>query len=85
MRCLAVPFSEAEQGLYLRVHNEAKAEFHRYVSRGAHYVAKHLLSIMSLLSPLRAICSGGVLCDKASPFAPMADSLVRCLTWAMFR
>ena len=60
-------FTETEQRLYLRVHKEAKAEFHKYASGGGNMVARNLLAIMSLLSPLRAICSGGLLRERASP------------------
>ena len=60
-------FSETEQRLYLRVHKEAKAEFQKYASGGGNVVARNLLAIMSLLSPLRAICSGGLLRERASP------------------
>lgn len=65
-------FNEDEQRLYKRVHEEAKREFRQYLGMGGHYVATHLLSIMSLLNPLRAICSGGVLREKvnSSPAPP---------------
>ena len=56
----AVAFSAPERDVYMRVHNDAKAEFEKHSQRGAQFVAKHLLAIMSLLNPLRAICSGGV-------------------------
>lgn len=60
-------FSEAEQRLYLRVHKEAKAEFEKYTAQGMNWVVRNLLSIMALLSPLRAICSGGVLRERVLP------------------
>ncbi len=60
-------FSEAEQRLYLRVHKEAKAEFEKYTAQGINWVVRNLLSIMALLSPLRAICSGGVLRERVLP------------------
>lgn len=63
----AVEFTEEEQRLYMRVHKDAKAEFNRYASLGPIYVARNLLAIMSLLSPLRAICSGGVLRERVMP------------------
>ena len=63
----AVAFSAPERAVYIRVHNDAKAEFEKHSQRGAQFVAKHLLAIMSLLNPLRAICSGGVLREKARP------------------
>ncbi len=59
-------FSEAEQLLYLRVHKEAKAEFQKYAMGGSMMISRNLLAIMSLLSPLRAICSGGLLRERAS-------------------
>jgi hypothetical protein len=48
------------------VHKEAKAEFERYLAVGTSHVSRNLLAIMSLLGPLRAICSGGRLREKVS-------------------
>lgn len=49
----------------MRVHREAKTEFERYVTVGSSHVSRHLLAIMSLLTPLRRICSGGTLREQA--------------------
>ena len=68
----AVEFSAAEREVYLRVHKEARAEFERYVAVGSSHVSSNLLAIMSLLNPLRLICSGGALREKVS-FPPSSD------------
>lgn len=65
----AVEFSEAEREVYLRVHAEVKAEFERYVAGGSSHVSGNLLAIMSLLNPLRAICSGGALREEVGALA----------------
>jgi SWI/SNF-related matrix-associated actin-dependent regulator of chromatin subfamily A3 len=70
-----VELSEAEQRLYLRVHKEAKAEFGKYTSLGTNWVVRNLLAIMSLLNPLRAICSGGVLREKVKSFEERENQL----------
>ena len=54
-------FSQAEAEAYLRVHKEAKAAFEDHLREGSLHVSKHLLTIMSLLGPLRRCCSGGSL------------------------
>jgi SNF2 family DNA or RNA helicase len=58
---VAVPLGEAEAALYKRVHREAKSEWLKHRQLGAYHVSKNLLAIMSLLQPLRRICSGGLL------------------------
>ena len=47
--------------MYLKVHVEARAAFEKYRRYGNEYINRHLLSIMSLLGPLRRCCSGGAL------------------------
>ncbi len=62
--------------MYLRVHAAAKAEFQKYVQSGSHFVNCNLLAIMSLLNPLRALCSGGALAAQAC-MAPSLHSYMR--------
>ena len=50
--------------MYLKVHAEAKAVFGRFLRQGSEHINRHLLSIMSLLGPLRRCCSGGALRDR---------------------
>ena len=57
----AVSFSKAEAERYLRVHQDANQKFQGFLCHGAEYINRHLLSIMSLLGPLRRCCSGGAL------------------------
>ena len=62
----------------MRVHKEAKAEFERYVMVGSSHVSHNLLAIMSLLGPLRRMCSGGALREQAGHLLahhPVHDSL----------
>ena len=47
--------------MYLGVHAEARAAFERFLRCGSEHINRHLLSIMSLLGPLRRCCSGGAL------------------------
>ena len=47
--------------MYLKVHAEAKADFERFLRQGSLYINRHMLSVMSLLGPLRRCCSGGAL------------------------
>ena len=56
--------TETEQATYKRVHGIAAEYFSRYESRGPHCVSKNLLHIMSLLLPMRRICSGGALTER---------------------
>ena len=50
-----------EQAAYRHVHATVLEYFHRYERLGAHGVSRNLLHIMSLLLPMRRICSGGAL------------------------
>ena len=43
------------------MHAEARAAFERFLRCGSEHINRHLLSIMSLLGPLRRCCSGGAL------------------------
>ena len=70
-----------EQRLYLRVHKEAKAEFQKHVSYGSNHVARNLLAIMSLLGPLRAICSGGVLRERVTPWHTICMNETVVMRW----
>ena len=63
MMC-AVSFSEAEAERYMRVHQEAKQTFQGFLCHGAQHINRHLLSVMSLLGPLRRCCSGGALRER---------------------
>ena len=63
-------FSKAEAERYLQVHHEAKQEFQSFLCYGAEHINRHLLSIMSLLGPLRRCCSGGALRERVSTAAP---------------
>ena len=60
----AVSFSEAEAERYMRVHQEAKQKFQGFLCHGAQHINRHLLSVMSLLGPLRRCCSGGALRER---------------------
>ena len=51
---------------YLAKHREARAVFLRFLEHGPEHVNRHLLSIMSLLGPLRRCCSGGALRERVS-------------------
>lgn len=58
---VAVPLSASERALYLDAHARAAALFHSVRGMAPAYINQRLLQIMSLLNPLRRICSGGVL------------------------
>jgi hypothetical protein len=47
--------------MYKKVHATAAEYFSRYERMGPDYISKNLLHIMSLLLPMRRICSGGAL------------------------
>ena len=51
---------------YLAKHREARAVFLRFFEQGPKHVNRHLLSITSLLGPLRRCCSGGALRERVS-------------------
>ena len=63
-------FSKAEADRYLRVHQKAKHKFQGFLCHGAEHINRHLLSIMSLLGPLRRCCSGRALRETVSTAAP---------------
>lgn len=50
--------------MYMRVHKLAAEEYSAVKEEGPELVSRHLLQLMSLLEPLRRICSGGCLKDK---------------------
>ncbi|KAK9808795.1 hypothetical protein WJX72_003802 [[Myrmecia] bisecta] len=58
---VAVIFTREEQALYKAAHTKAKQQFQVFSSWGAAAVSSRLLQIMSLLQPLRRICSSGAL------------------------
>lgn len=60
-----VILTRSEQALYKRVHAAAKEQWKVVRAAGAHTVSRNLLQIMSLLLPMRRVCSGGNLteCD----------------------
>ena len=47
--------------MYLRVHAEARAAFEKFLRFGSEHISRLMLSVMSLLGPLRRCCSGGAL------------------------
>ena len=51
----------------MRVHQEAKQKFQGFLCYGAEHINRHLLSVMSLLGPLRRCCSGGALRERVGP------------------
>ncbi|KAK9830036.1 hypothetical protein WJX72_009324 [[Myrmecia] bisecta] len=61
---IAVLFTAEEQTLYTDAHAKAKRQFDVFRSWGAPAISKRLLQIMSLLQPMRRICSGGALSEK---------------------
>ena len=64
-----VRFSKAEAERYLEVHQEAKQKDEFFQKHGVQHITRHLLSIMSLLGPLRCCCSGGALRKRVSTSA----------------
>jgi len=56
---IPVVLTAEEQAAYQKVHKTSVAHFQVFESMGAHSVSRHLLQIMSLLLPMRRICSGG--------------------------
>ena len=58
---------------YLAKHREARAVFLRFLEHGPEHVNRHLLSIMSLLGPLRRCCSGGALRERVSTTSHLHD------------
>ncbi|KAK9827580.1 hypothetical protein WJX81_000554 [Elliptochloris bilobata] len=56
-----VELTQRERGEYMRCYADANTQYQRYKTAGPSYVTRHLLQIMSLLNPLRLICSGGAL------------------------
>ena len=58
---LPVSLSATEVDLYKRVHAEMAAKWAVLRARGHNYINQHLLGLMSMLQPLKRICSGGVL------------------------
>ena len=73
VRCLAVSFSQQEAEVYLKVHAEAKAAFQRFLQ---YDINRHMLSIMSLLGPLRSCCSGGALHNRVCLLADSQHKVV---------
>lgn len=59
----AVKLSVEEEALYTKVHTAVHNKWLGIRAHGAAYINKYILSITSLLLPLRRICSGGVLQD----------------------
>ncbi|KAL4518653.1 hypothetical protein Ndes2437B_g00741 [Nannochloris sp. 'desiccata'] len=59
-----VILTATEQAVYKRVYATAAEYFSRYERMGPRYVSKNLLHIMSLLLPMRRICSGGALAER---------------------
>jgi hypothetical protein len=55
-----IHFREEEWRLYHQVHKSVHAAFVEFATVGAPYCVLHSLTIMSLLVPLRRLCSGGV-------------------------
>lgn len=64
---VVVQFTKDEEQLYERAHRAARAQFDKAAGKGTEYVNRNLLAILSLLSPLRAICSGGRLHTEVNP------------------
>ncbi|KAK9824040.1 hypothetical protein WJX72_007212 [[Myrmecia] bisecta] len=73
---IAVIFTPAEQALYKAAHVKAKQQYQVFSSWGAAAVSKRLLQIMSLLQPLRRICSGGALSDRDLRVPDLQDHLL---------
>jgi SNF2 family DNA or RNA helicase len=72
-----VTLDKEERKKYLEVHAAAKARFDdTYAARGDAYISSKILSVMSLLTPLRRLCSGGKLTaadlDMESPHVQAA-------------
>eukprot|EP00892_Ulva_mutabilis_P010165 jgi/Ulvmu1/7520/UM037_0064.1 len=55
---LPIKLTDAEWGLYERVHAGVRAEFEGYARSGPAFCQKHTMAIMALLTPLRRLCSG---------------------------
>lgn len=63
----AVSFSQQEADMYMKVYEKARAKYQGILHFDAQHVSRHLLSIMSLLGPLRTMCSGGALRERVGP------------------
>jgi SNF2 family DNA or RNA helicase len=61
---IPVELSAEERKVYDKCLADAKGQFTRILARGPAAVSQQLLAIMSLLLPLRRICSGGALMPK---------------------
>jgi len=61
---IQVELSAGERKAYNTALAEAKSQFARILANGPAAVSQQLLAIMSLLLPLRRICSGGALTSK---------------------
>ena len=61
---ISVELTAAERKVYNTCLADAKAQFNTILARGPAAVSQQLLAIMSLLLPLRRICSGGALLPK---------------------
>ena len=59
---VAVEFTPEERQLYMRIHEASAKKYAAYRTGGPTMVSKRLFQIMSLLLPLRRICSGERLC-----------------------
>ncbi|GAQ84668.1 DEAD-box protein [Klebsormidium nitens] len=68
---MPVHFSPEERVVYERATASAQERFSHFRKMGPMYIGRHMLQIMSLLLPLRRICSGGqIYLPQASADAP---------------
>eukprot|EP00955_Chlamydomonas_euryale_P004654 49837-Chlamydomonas_euryale.AAC.2 len=61
---IAIELSREERELYMRVHAEVSRKWTTFRAAGPSVVNKYQMTIMSLLGPLRRICSGGNLRER---------------------
>mmetsp|Transcript_50887 Transcript_50887/g.94823 ORF Transcript_50887/g.94823 Transcript_50887/m.94823 type:complete len:919 (+) Transcript_50887:66-2822(+) len=60
-----------ERAVYAKIHKEAASEFQKVAVRGERIVITSIFQIMSLLLPLRRLCSGGRLPSRDPHFQPI--------------
>jgi SWI/SNF-related matrix-associated actin-dependent regulator of chromatin subfamily A3 len=76
-----VRVTDEEWGAYVRIHTLVAQKFKVYADAGADCCNKNILRIMSLLQPLRRLCSGGThrldVLEESLHEAPDPDAAVR--------